>query len=610
MKTSHSREDGNPAKGARALFCALLLAVALPAFGEEPPPNKDLAALFEREFQNDLVEHPEVATLLGIPGMDDKLTDPSPAAIARRKAHLKEFIAELKRFDPARLSAQDRISREIALETAQLQDDKNALYAGLPFGAEFGDSWLAVSSQDGPHEGLAYITRATRFRTAADYDNFLKRLALAPAFVRQLIDRMRVGMRTHWVPPRAAMLRVPPMIDDFAGTDVTRSPIWRPFAEIPVDIPAADRERIAAEGRRMLSRELNPAFAELKRFLVEEYIPACSEKLGASSLPAGPAYYALQIRTMTTLPLEAEAVHKTGLAEVARIHTEMDKVIASTGFKGTFAQFNEFLRTDPRFYFKTPEERLRAYRDIAKRADAELPKLFATLPRLPYGVRAMEAYEGDNADHYSPGALDGSRAGFFEANVNNLEKRPSYEMESTLLHEAVPGHHLQGARALELENLPTFRRASWYVGYGEGWALYAESLGYEMGFYKDPYQHFGALAGEMLRACRLVVDTGLHAKGWTREQSIKYMVDNSGVHPDFAAAEVDRYIVIPGQALGYKIGELEIKALRAKAAAALGDKFDLRRFHNALLDDGAVPLTVLESRVDEWIANEKKSAKS
>jgi uncharacterized protein (DUF885 family) len=296
---------------------------------------------------------------------------------------------------------------------------------------------------------------------------------------------------------------------------------------------------------------------------------------------------------------------------VARIRGEMDKVIASTGFKGTFDEFNTFLRTDPRFYFKTPEERLRAYRDIAKRADAELPKLFATLPRLPYGVRAMEAYEGDNADHYSPGALDGTRAGFFEANVNNLQNRPSFEMESTLLHEAVPGHHLQGSRALELEGLPVFRRAVWYVGYGEGWALYAESLGYEMGFYKDPYQHFGALQGEMLRACRLAVDTGVHSMGWTREQSIKYMIDNSGMNPDFVAAEVDRYIVMPGQALGYKVGELKIKALRAKASAALGERFDLRRFHNVLLDDGAVPLTVLESRVDEWIANEKKkSAKS
>jgi uncharacterized protein (DUF885 family) len=280
-------------------------------------------------------------------------------------------------------------------------------------------------------------------------------------------------------------------------------------------------------------------------------------------------------------------------------------VIASTGFKGAFPEFLEFLKTDPRFFFTTPESRLMAYRDIGKRADAELPKLFATLPRLPYGIRAMEAYEGDNSDHYSPGAIDGSRAGFFEANVNNLEKRPSHEMESTLLHETVPGHHLQIARGQEIEGLPVFRRTGWYVAYGEGWALYAESLGYEMGMYKDPYSRFGALASEMLRACRLVVDTGLHSFNWTRDQSIRYMVENAGVHQDYAAAEIDRYIVWPGQALGYKIGQLKIMALRAKAKDALGDKFDLRRFHNAVLDDGALPLTVLEARIDEWIAAER-----
>jgi uncharacterized protein (DUF885 family) len=283
----------------------------------------------------------------------------------------------------------------------------------------------------------------------------------------------------------------------------------------------------------------------------------------------------------------------------------MEKVIATTGFRGNFEEFIQYTLSDRRFFSRSSEQRLMTYRDIAKRADAELPKLFATLPRQPYGVRPMEAYEGDNADHYSPGALDGSRAGFFEANVNNAEKKSWLDMESVLLHEAVPGHHLQNARALEIEGLPNFRRAGWYVAYGEGWALYAESLGYEMGFYKDPYSHFGALSGEMLRACRLVIDTGIHSMGWTREQSIKYLADNTGMNAGFVEAEIDRYIVMPGQALGYKIGELKIKALRAKAKAALGDSFDVRRFHNALLDDGALPLTVLESRIDEWIANEQ-----
>jgi uncharacterized protein (DUF885 family) len=312
---------------------------------------------------------------------------------------------------------------------------------------------------------------------------------------------------------------------------------------------------------------VQPAYRRMRDFLANEYLPAARSSLAASDLPGGSRFYELAVESSTTTHLKPREIHETGLREVARIRAEMAKVMESSGFKGTMPEFLEFLRTDPRFFFKTPQERLMAYRDIAKRADAELPKLFAVLPRVPYGVRAMEAYEGDNADHYSPGALDGSRAGYFEANVNHLDRRPSHEMESVLLHEAV--------------------------------------LGYEMGFYKDPYSHFGALTAEMLRACRLVIDTGIHALGWTREQSIRYLVDNAGLHPDFAAAEVDRYIVWPGQALGYKVGQLEIRALREKAHAALGAKFDVRRFHNAILDDGPLPLTLLDQRIDAWIAAEK-----
>jgi len=573
------------------------------AAAAEPPPNKALADLFERETQYQFVEHPERATVLGIHDFDAKLTDNSPEAVARRKAHVQGLIAALRKFDPAALSTQDRISRDIALEDAELAAPENAMYAALPFGSE--DSWLAVSSMTGPQLGIGYIVNATRFETLADYENYLKRLAGFPAQLDKIIARMRVGMRTGWMPPREAMGRVPAMFDLFAGADVTATPMWKPFTEFPADISPADRERLAAEGRRLLSTGVHPAFARMQRFLVDEYIPACSKDLGASSLPAGPAYYELRIREATTLPLTAAQIHQTGLAEVARIRAEMDKVIATLGYKDRFEDFVHFVRTDPRFYYKTPEARLEAYRDIAKRADAELPKLFAVLPRLPYGVRAMEPYEGDNSDHYSPGALDGTRAGFFEANVLNLATHPSGDMESTLLHEAVPGHHLQNSRALEIEGLPKFRRFGWYVAYGEGWALYAESLGYEMGFYKDPYQHFGALSNEMMRACRLVVDTGIHAMGWSRQQAIDYMASNTGFHPDYVAAEVDRYIVWPGQALGYKIGELDIKRLRAKAKAALGERFDVRRFHNAVLDDGALPLTVLDQRIDEWIAKEK-----
>ena len=582
----------------------LALSAALPVAAQEPPRDERLHALFDREFKRVLDERPEFATFLGIPGYDNRLTDLSPAAVARRKAAVAPVIAELKAFDPSKLSRQDRISRDVALDRLETAKAFDEIYGDLPFGAN--DSWLVVSPMFGFQDTLASLAKAPRFATERDYENYLARLEAVPRFVDQTIERMRAGMRSGWMPPRAAMVRVPGMLATFAGDDVHATALWQPFAEPPASIPAASRAVLAERGRRVLAERAHPAFAKLKRFVETEYVPAARGDLAASRLPGGPRYYELLVRQNTTTSLGAEEIHAIGLAEVKRIRAEMDKVMAGSGFKGSRAEFVDFLRTDPRFFFKTAAERLAAYRDIGKRADAELPKLFAELPRLPYGIRAMEESEGDNADRYAPGAIDGSRAGFFEANVNNLEKRVSHEMEYTLLHEAVPGHHLQISRAREIQGLPLFRRVSGYVAYSEGWALYAESLGYEMGFYKDPYQHFGALSGEMMRACRLVIDTGLHAKGWTREQSIRYFVDNTGYHEDFAVAEVDRYIVMPGQALGYKIGELRIKALRARASAALGERFDLRRFHNAILDDGALPLTVLESRIDEWIGNEKR----
>ena len=591
---------------ARRAVAAALLAGAAGFAWAQPPANKALHALFEREFQLGLEEHPESATFLGIPGYDHRLTDLSPKAVARRRARVKALKAELQRFEPKTLNTQDRISRAVLLDSLELTLAQDALYRDLPFSEE--DNWLPVSSMNGPQNLFPYLARATMLRKAADCDNYVRRLEAMPAQLDQAMDRMRVGMKSGWMPPRAAMSAVPAMFDTFTVEDVARSPLWAPFEQVGADVDSADRERCLGAGRRAMGG-VRASFARMQRFLVDEYIPAGSADLSASKLPGGDAYYSLQVREKTTTTLTPAEIHRIGLAEIARIRKAMDEVIASTDFKGSFADFLKFVNSDPRFTFKTPEARLAAYRDIAKRVDAELPKLFAELPRLPYGIRAMEAFEGDNSDHYSRGALDGSRAGFFEANVNNLEKRPSHEMESTLMHEAVPGHHLQIARAQELAGMPRFRRTAWYVAYGEGWALYAESLGYEMGFYKDPYQRFGALINEALRAARLVVDTGLHTMGWTREQAIKYMVENAGVNEAYATAEVDRYIVWPAQALGYKIGELRIKALRARAKAALGDKFDVRRFHNAVLDNGALPLTVLEARIDEFIAREKTTKK-
>jgi uncharacterized protein (DUF885 family) len=587
----------------KAALLAVALLATLPALAAEPARDAALHALFERDFKRGLEEFPERATQLGIDGYDDRLADRSPEAVARRKAQTRAFIAELERFDPAKLSTQDRISREVALYNRRLEAEEDAVYGDLPFGSS--DSFTPVSSTGGPHSALVGLAKATRFRTVADYDNYLKRLDSVPRLLEQHIATMRAGMRSGWMPPAEAMTTATAQFAVFTAPDVAATPLWRPFAEFPRDVPAGERARLAQQGREVLTRKVHPAFAALRQFVESEYLPLARKSLGATTLPEGARFYEVRVRRMTTTSMKAEEIHQLGLAEVARIRAEMQKVIDSTGHKGTFAEFVSFVNTDPRFFFSTAAERLAAYRDIAKRADAELPKLFAELPRTPYGIRPMEAYEGDNADNYSRPAIDGSRAGFFNANVNNLKDRPSYEMEAVLLHETVPGHHLQIARQQELKDLPFFRRASGYVAYSEGWGLYAESLGYEMGFYKDPYMRFGALWAEAMRACRLVVDTGLHTKGWGREQSIRYMMDNAGLKLGFATSEVDRYINTPAQALGYKIGELRIKAMRAKAKQALGERFDVRRFHNALLDDGPLPLAVLESRIDEWIARQR-----
>lgn len=573
------------------------------AFAAGPAPDKALHAFFEREFRLGLEEFPERATRLGLDGYDDRLTDRSPAAVARRKAHTRAAIAELEAIEPAQLSTQDRVSRDVFLYNLRLEAEENAVYGELPFGTL--DSFTPVSSTGGPHSGLVGLVKATRFRTARDYENYLKRLDAIPNAIDQHIATMRAGMKSGWMPPAEAMTTATAQFAIFAAPDVQATPLWRPFAEFPREVPEAQRAALASRGEEALSKKVHPAFARLKRFVETEYLPLARKPLGATSLPNGERFYDVRVRRMTTTTLKADEIHRLGLAEVARIRAEMDKVIAASGFKGTFAEFVRFINTDPQFFFTTAQQRLAAYRDIAKRADAELPKLFAELPRTPYGIRPMEAYEGDNADNYSRPAIDGSRAGFFNANVNNLKDRPSYEMEAVLLHETVPGHHLQIARQQELKDLPLFRRAGGYVAYSEGWGLYAESLGYEMGFYKDPYMHFGALWAEAMRACRLVIDTGIHTKGWGREQSIRYMMDNAGLKLGFATSEIDRYINTPAQALGYKIGELRIKAMRRKAQSALGARFDLRRFHNAVLDDGPLPLTVLEARIDEWIDKQR-----
>ena len=608
MRSDAVRPRRWPAARTAALACALLAAslgggvvhAQAGAAGARAPAHAAasaarLHAIFDDYWSWVERENPEIATFLGNDRYDDRLTDFSPAAIARRKAHAREILAHLRSFDARPLAEQDALS----LAVLESQLERRLRVAAFPV------ERMPVSSMGGPQLDFALLVKSTPFRNSADYERYLARLRALPTQLAQIEALMREGVATGWTYPAAAMERVPAQFDPWIGDDVEGNPAWRPFASFPAGVPEGQRARLAAEGKRAIEGGVVPAFRALKSFLETTYLPAARHALGATALPGGAAYYDAVIAQATTTTMPARDIHALGLREVARINTEMDDAMRRSGFTGTRREFYAFLRDSPQFYYTSAEDLLTGYRDIAKRVDAQLPKLFATLPRLPYGVRAMEAFEGDNADHYTAGSIKAGRAGYFEANVNDLPARPKYTMEATFLHEAVPGHHLQFARAEELEGLPEFRRKDFFVAYAEGWALYAESLGTELGMYENPYAQFGRLTMEMLRACRLVVDTGLHAEGWDRLRAIDYLVDNSGIGAAFAAAEVDRYIVIPGQALGYKIGELAIKRLRARASAALGERFDLRRFHNAVLDDGPLPLDVLERRIDRWIAAEK-----
>ena len=560
-------------------------------------------ALFDEYWEWSLREYPEFATFVGDHRYDDRLRDDSAAAVTRRKAIYKDFRARLAGLDAAQLSPQTSTSLQILRYSLERIVELNEIYGSLPFGVY--DDWAPVTQMQGIHLDLPGLVNNSRFTAVGDYEAYLKRLEAVPATIANQIARMEVAMAAGWMPAKVAIRDVPKQLEAQLPSNPTQSPEYLPFKAFPGDVAPTEQRRLETAAKQVIQDKVVPAFQSLKDFYESRYLPSARDSLAASSLPAGPAYYQWLLDWNTTTELTPKQIQNLGMREVSRIGAQMDAIVASTGFPGTRAEFQKFISTDPRFFYSRPEDMLAGYRDIAKRIDAELPKFFAVLPRLPYGVRAMRPEEGNNSEHYTSGAGDGSRAGYFEANVNDLKTRPKWTMETLLLHEAMPGHHLQISRAQELKDLPRFRQFAWFSAFGEGWGLYAESLGDEMGFYKDPYQKFGNLSLEMLRACRLVVDTGIHAYGWTREKAIDYMLANTGLPTNEVAAEVDRYIVWPGQATAYKIGELKIKELRAKAKAELGDRFDLRSFHNAVIDSGAEPLRVLQAQIESWIASKR-----
>jgi len=473
---------------------------------------------------------------------------------------------------------------------------------------KFGEHLMPLNADSGFHTDFALVPKQMRFAAPQDFEKYLSRLRAFPRYMDENIAVMRQGVRTGMTIPRASLAGIETSIQPLIVDDPTKSPLWEPFATMPETFDAATRDQLRERGRTAIANGVTPAYHQFLDFMMKEYVPHARPTLAATALPNGKDYYTFLVRKFTTLPVTPEQVHKIGLDQVAALHTEMEQAMQRTGFKGTLPQFIAFLRTDPRFYPKTAEELLKDAAYIAKRMDGKLPSLFTHLPRQPYSVAPVPEYLAPKytAGRYNPNPPDGVEPGYYWVNTYALNTRALYNLEALTLHESVPGHHLQGALSYELDNLPNFRRWTYISTFGEGWGLYSEWLGLEAGFYTDPYSNFGRLTYAMWRACRLVVDTGLHTKGWTRQQAIDYLSQNTALSVHECTTETDRYISWPGQALSYKMGELKIRELRKRAEQALGQKFDIRRFHDAVLGNGSVPLPVLEEVIDAFIAGERQ----
>jgi len=561
-----------------------------------------LNKLFEDYFERQLQLNPLLATFIGDHRYDDKLTNNiSPEQIKIALDVDRKALAEAQKLATRPLPDADRLSIEIFMYNLRTNLD----------GEKFPGELIPISQFQSLPTLMPVLgsgTSAQPFATAADYDRFLARMRDYIVWSDQAIVNMRKGLAQHVTYPRVLMEKTLPQLKDIIAADPQASLFYAPVKQFPDAVAPRDRTRLQLAYREAITKQINPAYQRLHDFIRDEYLKGARTEVGWSSLPNGKEWYAYQADLATTTELTPDVIHELGLKEVARIRGEMEQVKQQVGFEGDLAAFFKFLQDDPRFYYDSGDALLKGFRDLKKNIDAKLPKLFRDFPKADYEVRAVEAFRAQSSagGFYQPPSADGSRPGIFYVNTYNLKAQPKFGMETLSLHEAAPGHHFQIAIQQELEELPRFRRfGNGYVAYDEGWALYAESIGKELGMFTDPYQYYGRLSDEMLRAMRLVVDTGLHTRKWTREQSIKYMLDNSSMAASDAEAEVERYIAIPGQALGYKIGQLRIRELRNKAQAALGSRFDVREFHSVVLRDGSLPLGVLAAKIDRWIASKK-----
>lgn len=578
----------------RRLIATLLLATATPLAAA---PSDDLGALLKEHWAWYLANNPEQATALGVHDNDTKLSDVSLAAADRQAAEAERFRTRLRAIPDAGLKTDERVNKAILdrLLTEQIE------------GNRFGERQMLFTTYYGWHQGFAGLADNLSFQRKADYESYLARLAAYPALNQEAIRITRAAVAEGYAQPCSAIRGYEKTIIGVIAPDPTTSRFFAPFAGAkPADASGAEWAALQARAKTLITGTVEPEYRRFHDYFTKEYLPKCRTTDGASAMPRGAEWYAYRARALTTTDATPEQIHQIGLKEVARIRAEMEAVARQAGFASREAMIAE-LRTNPKYYAQTPEQLLAAAALQAKRIDGILPKYFGLMPRLPYGVKPIpaEIAEGTTTAFYGAGSPPAGIAGTYYVNTSKLPQRPLWELPALTAHESVPGHHFQIALQQELP-LPEFRRhQASFTAFVEGWALYTERLGIEMGLYDTPEKQMGRLSYEMWRACRLVVDTGIHVKGWTKAQAVAFMRDNTALTDANIDAEVNRYISWPAQALGYKMGELKIRDLRARAEAALGPKFDLRRFHDAVLGQGAVPLDVLETQIDAWIAAEK-----
>lgn len=578
----------------QSIWLAVLLFV-LAGCDTQAQTTREFHAVLDAEWQRQMTEYPEWASALGDNRYNDRWTDRSLVAIERRAQAERAVLERVQAIDPGALPEQERMNHKLFVYQ----------YSTAVDGQRFPEHLMPFSHRGGVQQAHSTYERLSLLKPS-DYEDWLARINAYGVSVDQNIALARMGLEQGYRPPQMLMQRVRRQ----AGLLLQkgeRNPFWKAFAKMPDDMAAETRDSLRERAREAIAQTVLPAAKRLVGFFDEQYLPVLDNSIAWCGLPGGEDWYAWLVRYHTTTDLTPQQIHDIGKSEIKRIRTQMQQVIRKSGFTGSFAEFLTFLRTDPRFYHTDPEALLREYRATSKRIDPELPRLFGKLPRTPYGIRPIPAESAPDTTtaYYWPPSSDGRRAGYYYVNLYQPETRPRYEIEVLSVHEAVPGHHLQIGLASELQGVPEFRKDLQSTAFVEGWGLYSESLGEELGLYQDPYSKFGQLTYEMWRAVRLVVDTGMHCMDWSRQQSIDLLVNNSAKSVEDATNEIDRYIGNPGQALAYKIGELTIKELRAEAEAALGEGFDVRAFHDYLLAEGAMPLDVLQERMRAWIAKQQ-----